>query len=53
MVVKSYQKSDLVKFDILLNAQPVDAMATIVHTLKAQRVGRELVEKLKKFIERS
>ncbi|KAL6861526.1 hypothetical protein ACP4OV_017226 [Aristida adscensionis] len=47
-----YQKSDLVKMDILLNGQPVDAMATIVHNQKAQRVGRELVEKLKKFIER-
>ncbi|KAG2710253.1 hypothetical protein I3760_04G018400 [Carya illinoinensis] len=47
-----YQQSDLVKLDILLNGQPVDAMATIVHTLKAQRVGRELVEKLKKFIDR-
>lgn len=48
----SYQQSDLVKLDILLNGQTVDAMATIVHTLKAQRVGRELVEKLKKFIDR-
>lgn len=47
-----YQTSDLVKLDILLNGQPVDAMATIVHRLKAQRVGRELVEKLKKFIDR-
>ncbi|XP_020595386.1 translation factor GUF1 homolog, mitochondrial isoform X2 [Phalaenopsis equestris] len=47
-----YQKSDLVKLDILLNGQAVDAMATIVHSLKAQRVGRELVEKLKKFIDR-
>lgn len=47
-----YQQSDLVKLDILLNGQTVDAMATIVHTLKAQRVGRELVEKLKKFIDR-
>ncbi|PKA63413.1 Translation factor GUF1 like, mitochondrial [Apostasia shenzhenica] len=47
-----YQQSDLVKLDILLNGQPVDAMATIVHNLKAQRVGRELVEKLKKFIDR-
>lgn len=41
------------KLDILLNAQPVDAMATIVHKSKAQRVGRELVDKLKKFIDRS
>uniref|UniRef100_A0A0E0HKZ9 Translation factor GUF1 homolog, mitochondrial n=1 Tax=Oryza nivara TaxID=4536 RepID=A0A0E0HKZ9_ORYNI len=47
-----YQQSDLVKMDILLNGQPVDAMATIVHNQKAQRVGRELVDKLKKFIER-
>nr|GMC59422.1 translation factor GUF1 homolog, mitochondrial isoform X1 [Ipomoea batatas] len=47
-----YQASDLVKLDILLNAQPVDAMATIVHKSKAQRVGRELVDKLKKFIDR-
>lgn len=47
-----YQASDLVKLDILLNGQPVDAMATIVHKSKAPRVGRELVEKLKKFIDR-
>ncbi|KAF3637447.1 Translation factor GUF1 -like protein, mitochondrial [Capsicum annuum] len=47
-----YQASDLVKLDILLNGQPVDAMATIVHKSKALRVGRELVEKLKKFIDR-
>ncbi|XP_042394469.1 translation factor GUF1 homolog, mitochondrial-like isoform X1 [Zingiber officinale] len=47
-----YQKSDLVKLDLLLNGQPVDAMATIVHNLKAQRIGRELVDKLKKFIDR-
>ncbi|XP_057491260.1 translation factor GUF1 homolog, mitochondrial [Actinidia eriantha] len=47
-----YKSSDVVKLDILLNGQPVDAMATIVHNLKAQRVGRELVEKLKKFIDR-
>lgn len=47
-----YQISDLVKLDILLNGQQVDAMATIVHNLKAQRIGRELVDKLKKFIDR-
>lgn len=51
--VNRYQASDLVKLDILLNGQSVDAMATIVHNLKAQRVGRELVDKLKKFIDRS
>lgn len=47
-----YQKSDLVKVDILLNGQPVDALATIVHNLNAQRMGRGLVEKLTKFIDR-
>jgi len=52
-VIDRYQESDLVKLDILLNGQSVDAMATIVHNLKAQRVGRQLVEKLKKFIDRS
>jgi translation elongation factor EF-4 len=51
-VIDRYQESDLVKLDVLLNGQPVDAMATIVHNLKAQRVGRELVDKLKKFIDR-
>lgn len=51
-VLDSYQQADLVKLDILLNGQPVDAMATIVHNLKAQRIGRELVDKLKKFIDR-
>lgn len=51
-VINSYQESDLVKLDILLNGQAVDAMSTIVHKLKAQRVGRELVDKLKKFIDR-
>ncbi|GKE15179.1 translation factor GUF1 homolog, mitochondrial isoform X2 [Tanacetum coccineum] len=47
-----YIASDLVKLDILLNGQSVDAMATIVHRLKAQRVGRLLVDQLKKFIDR-
>ncbi|GAB2216731.1 hypothetical protein Droror1_Dr00024509 [Drosera rotundifolia] len=47
-----YQAADLVKLDVLLNGQPVDAMATIVHNLKAQRVGRELVDKLKQVIDR-
>ncbi|CAA7403002.1 unnamed protein product [Spirodela intermedia] len=49
---EEYQASDLVKLDVLLNGQPVDAMATIVHSLKAQRIGRELVEKLRKVIDR-
>ncbi|KAH9625026.1 hypothetical protein KSS87_017321 [Heliosperma pusillum] len=47
-----YRAADLVKLDILLNGQPVDAMATIVHNLKAQRLGRQLAEKLKQVIDR-
>ncbi|CAA7055359.1 unnamed protein product [Microthlaspi erraticum] len=47
-----YQKSDLVKVDILLNGQAVDALASIVHSQKAYRVGKVLVEKLKSFIDR-
>ncbi|KAL8172360.1 hypothetical protein V2J09_024164 [Rumex salicifolius] len=47
-----YQASDLVKLDVLLNGQPVDAMATIVHRTKAQRIGRVLVDKLKQVIDR-
>ncbi|GAB2222134.1 hypothetical protein Drorol1_Dr00013336 [Drosera rotundifolia] len=48
-----YQAADLVKLDVLLNGQPVDAMATIVHNLKAQRVGCQLVDKLKQVIDRT
>ncbi|KAL2958566.1 hypothetical protein AAZX31_18G215000 [Glycine max] len=47
-----YQQADMVKLDILLNGQPVDAMATIVHNTKAYRVGRELTEKLKGVLDR-
>eukprot|EP00249_Psilotum_nudum_P013311 c24274_g1_i1 orf=593-2398(-) len=47
-----YQIADLVKLDIMLNGQPIDALATIVHQTKAQHVGREIVNKLKKSIER-
>lgn len=47
-----YQESDLVKLDILLNGQPVDALASICHRSKAHYVGRELCEKLKKVLDR-
>lgn len=47
-----YQASDLVKLDILLNGQPVDALAVVVHRAKAQRVGRDIVDRLKKTIDR-
>ncbi|GBG59271.1 hypothetical protein CBR_g32286 [Chara braunii] len=47
-----YQEADLVKMDVLLNGQPVDALSSIVHRSKAQRAGRELVGRLKKVIDR-
>jgi translation factor GUF1, mitochondrial len=47
-----YQSSDLVKMDILLNGDAVDALSVIVHRSKAERIGRELCEKLSKVIPR-
>ncbi len=45
-----YRESDLVKMDILINGDPVDAFSTIVHREKAQGKGRELCEKLAEII---
>ncbi len=47
-----YQKSDLVKLDILLNGEVVDALSFIVHTEKAYTRGRRIAEKLKTAIPR-
>lgn len=47
-----YQKSNLVKLDILLNGDIVDALSFIVHTEKAYERGRRIVEKLKENIPR-
>ncbi|HSW76291.1 MAG TPA: translation elongation factor 4 [Candidatus Saccharimonadales bacterium] len=47
-----YEISDLVKMDILLNGDPVDALSVMVHRSKAEKIGRELAEKLSRVIPR-
>jgi GTP-binding protein LepA len=47
-----FKPADLVKLDVLVNGQPVDALSLIVHRDKAYFRGSELVRKLKEFIPR-
>ena len=47
-----YRQSNLVKLDILLNTEPVDALSTIVHRTKSYEWGRKLCSKLKELIPR-
>jgi GTP-binding protein LepA len=47
-----YEPARLVKLDIMVNGQPVDALSIIVHPEEAQAKGRELVEKLRRLIPR-
>ena len=47
-----YRSADLVKLDILVNGQPVDALSIITHRAKAQYQGRQLVDRLRRIIPR-
>jgi len=47
-----YRQSDLVKMDVLVNGEPLDALSLIVHRDKAFARGKMLVEKMREFIPR-
>ncbi|MBT3323336.1 MAG: elongation factor 4 [Anaerolineae bacterium] len=49
---KEYRRDDLVKLEILVNHEPMDALATIVHKDTAYRKGQKLITKLRKTIPR-
>jgi GTP-binding protein LepA len=50
--VVRYQAADMVKVDILINGERVDALSVIVHKDQAQRRGRDLAEKMRQVIPR-
>jgi GTP-binding protein LepA len=47
-----YKSSDLIKLDILINGEPVDALSIIVHKEKSYERGKVLIEKLREIIPR-
>ena len=47
-----YQESDVVRVDVLLHGEPVDAFSTIVHRSKAYTYGKKMTERLRELIPR-
>lgn len=47
-----YKRSDLVKLDIMLNGEPVDALSALVHKDKAAAFGRQICKKLRELLPR-
>jgi GTP-binding protein LepA len=47
-----YRESDIVKMDILLNGDKVDALSALIHRAKGQEFGKKLCEKLKELVPR-
>jgi len=47
-----YQEADLVRVDVLLHGEPIDAFSSVVHRSKAATYGRQMVERLRELIPR-
>jgi len=50
--ITSYKEGDLVKLSVLVNTEPVDALAMIIHKDFTEKIGRQVCEKLKDLIPR-
>jgi GTP-binding protein LepA len=50
--VIGFRQSDLVRMDIKLNGEPVDAFSSLIHRTKAQQFGRKLCKKLRELLPR-